>query len=147
MTKAQPADGVLMARPPKATFSDHLRDDVIVVRVIGEIDFADTDHIADSLDAAIMLADRLVVVDLSGLSFLDVAATRALRLGRIRAFQAGVSVVLAAPTPSVAHLLSRTDPGCSLPLYDTVSRAIRSDGRRLVRRGPIRLHIVSSAPA
>lgn len=128
-----------MTRPLNATFSCHLRGDVVVVQFSGEIDASDTGHIADSLTAAILLADHLVVVDLSGLSFVDVAATRALQKVRTWGFQEGVSVVLAAPTPSVAHLLSRTDPEGSLPVYESVELAC---GRDLAGRNRRRLHSV-----
>ena len=129
-----------MTRPPNATFSCHLRDDVVVVQFTGEIDAADTGHIADSLTAAILLANHLVVVDLSGLTFLDVAATRVIRQVRTWGFQEGISVVLAAPTPTVAHLLSRTDPEGSLPVYDSVELACGGDPSG--RAGHRRLHSV-----
>jgi anti-anti-sigma factor len=122
---ARPANGMDMNDPLSATFSCQLRGAVVIVRIAGEIDVANSHHVTDTLSAAAMLAEHRVVVDVSGLSFLDVAATRALRRATSRAFQDGVSIVLAAPSRSLAHLLNQTDPEGSLTVYDSVAEAVK----------------------
>jgi anti-anti-sigma factor len=67
-----------------------------VLCLSGELDLSDADTVRRALVAAVSL-EPTVVVDLSGLSFIDVAGMRALRDAHDAALSCGSCLLLAAP--------------------------------------------------
>jgi len=121
----------MTVQPPLCSWD--LTDGVVVVRVVGEIDVFNAEIFGDSLSAAVSLASSAVVVDLSGLSFIDTAGTRALLQARDDAGAQGIVLVLAAPSQVASQLLRRTVRGRMPRTYDSVFRAVTRYRRPMSR--------------
>jgi anti-sigma B factor antagonist len=80
------------------------RGRVAVVRPAGDVDIMTCGVLRESLDAL----DRDVVVDLSGVPFMDSSGLGVLAMQRRRLEAAGSTLRLANPTDLVAHLLQVT---------------------------------------
>ncbi|HZX55573.1 MAG TPA: STAS domain-containing protein [Ilumatobacteraceae bacterium] len=82
--------------------------DAIVVSVAGELDMADADKVAQVLVSAADSGKPLVKLDLSGLTFADSSAIKAIVLGAQAAARHGVSYELVNPNGRVQRLLEIT---------------------------------------
>jgi anti-anti-sigma factor len=91
-------------------------DGQVVLRLSGELDMSDADAVRTALVEAVR-AGPTVVVDLSGLSFIDVAGMRALRDAHDAALACGCRLLLAAPQRCVRTLAALMDLG-RLPLCE-----------------------------
>lgn len=80
----------------------------ITVRVSGELDMADADEVAEMLSRAASTGRAILRVDLSGLTFADSSAIKALLVGAKTAEANGVDYQLVNPHGNVQRLLSVT---------------------------------------
>ena len=78
-----------------------------VVTLGGELDVMDAESAAEAL-SAIAARERMVIVDLAGLKFLDATGLAALMRARKHARTAGGELLLAAPQRPVLLVLSAT---------------------------------------
>jgi anti-sigma B factor antagonist len=79
--------------------------DVATVALAGEIDVATVEQLRSALAEAIAAGPGAVVVDMSGLSFIDSTGLGALIFGFQRARDAGIPFRLARPAPGVRQIL------------------------------------------
>ncbi|MET8148438.1 STAS domain-containing protein [Actinoplanes sp. NPDC005259] len=80
-------------------------DDVVTVALRGEVDVLNVGKVRVSLEEALESRPRTIVVDLSGLSFIDSTGLGALTFGFQRARDAGIGFRLARPSPAVRQIL------------------------------------------
>lgn len=94
----------------------------VVVTLCGELDFADSAGVAALLGTTAAREPR-IIVDLSGLEFIDASGVRALAGGRRHARSVGGDLLLAAPQWQVQQILplvwEPSDPG----IYPSVAAA------------------------
>ncbi|GAB3430665.1 STAS domain-containing protein [Flindersiella endophytica] len=100
----------------------------VVVRPVGESDLANSAAFRTYLCRTLNRWRRPVVVDLSGLTYMDSSGLGALLAAYRRATQLGCQPVLAAPTAPVARLLDMTAMGHVLQVHDSVHAACRTSG-------------------
>jgi anti-sigma B factor antagonist len=79
--------------------------DTVTVALRGEVDVATVDQVRVALTDAIAAAPGAIVVDLSGLSFIDSTGLGALVFGFQRARDAGISFRLTRPSRGVHQIL------------------------------------------
>jgi len=98
-------------------------DGHLVVTLRGELDLVDAATAATALVAA---ADRepRIVVDLTGLEFIDVSGMAALARARRHARRAGGDLLLAAPRPQVTRLLSTPELAYRFSVYASAEEAV-----------------------
>ncbi len=77
----------------------------VVVALRGELDLVDAQAVADAL-GAVAAGGPQIIVDLSGLEFIDASGIAALSRGRRRARCAGGDLLLAAPQQRVQRVLA-----------------------------------------
>jgi anti-sigma B factor antagonist len=82
-------------------------DDYVVVALHGEIDLANAAQVAAKLAAAADSQPK-IVVDLTGLKFIDCRGVAALASARDQARKAGGDLLLAAPQRQVRRILAAT---------------------------------------
>ena len=82
----------------------------LILRLAGELDVSDADAVRTALIDAVR-AHPAVVVDLSELSFIDVAGMRALRNAYDAALSCGCCLQLAAPQPFIITLATLMELG------------------------------------
>ena len=80
-------------------------DDVVTVVLRGEVDVLNVGEVRIALGEALESRPRSIVVDLSGLSFIDSAGLGALTFGFQRARDSGIGFRLARPGPAVRQIL------------------------------------------
>jgi anti-anti-sigma factor len=111
-----------------------------IARLVGDLDIGTTRAVREGLLSMLLSAARLLVIDLSGLSFCDVAGLAMLVGTQRRASARGITVRLAAPRPQMAKLLRATGLDQSFTICATVDDAVpaQGDGPRLrhTRRPP-----------
>jgi anti-sigma B factor antagonist len=82
------------------------RDGVVSVALTGELDLTGTDHVRTALDSALDSSAEPIVVDLSGLTLLDVGGLQMLLDARARARVDGRALELVAPAGPVRRLFA-----------------------------------------
>ncbi len=102
-----------------------------VVELRGELDLVDAVAVAAALAAA-AVREPQIIVDLTGLEFIDSSGVAALARGRRQAWQAGGDLVLAAPQGEVMLVLALTRLSDAFRVYATVEAAA---GERRARPG------------
>ena len=99
-----------------------------VVRLAGEADLTST-GLRDALAAAMAGRPRLLLVDMSALTFIDSGATQMI----IAAYQVfrreGGTLALVGPAPAAARVLELTGVSELITVYGSVDRAVTSAGR------------------
>jgi anti-sigma B factor antagonist len=95
-----------------------------LLRVAGECDITTAPQLLEAFLTQRAAAGRLVVVDLSALSYLDVAGTRALLTASTALAGPGRSLAVAAPQRIVARMLELTCAACLIPVYVSVAEAL-----------------------
>jgi anti-sigma B factor antagonist len=100
-------------------------DGHVVVRLRGELDLIDAACVAATL-AVTANRQPAIVVDLTGLEFIDCSGVEALARGRRQARQAGGDLVLAVPQPQVMRLLTSTALAHDFSVHATVEEAVSS---------------------
>jgi anti-sigma B factor antagonist len=99
-----------------------------VVALRGELDLMDAADVADALEAFAAREPR-IIVDLSGLEFIDVSGVAALSRVRRHARDAGGDVLLAAPQQRmVRRVLSIIWEGDGFAVHASVAEAAASAG-------------------
>lgn len=98
-------------------------DDLAVIRVAGEIDLSTSDRLDTELEHLMEASDgREIVLDLSGVVFLDSTGLRTLWAARQRAQSAGSRLILAAPSEPVMRVLRVTRLDKVFQIADTVEK-------------------------
>ena len=116
-------------RIPEGSFSALSRDPgCTIAMVAGDLDIATTPELRERLFAVLGLAGRLLVIDLSGVSFCDAGALAVLIGTQRRARQRGITVRLAAPSPPMAKLLRITGLDRSFTICATLDEALPALG-------------------
>jgi anti-sigma B factor antagonist len=94
-----------------------------LVEVAGEADVTNTDDLRRLLDEEAAQQPRLLIIDLSGLRFMDSSALHALlRVNRSLDRQGGV-LALVSPLPPVAKILRLTTADRLIPVFASVDEA------------------------
>ena len=94
-----------------------------LVEIAGEADVTNTDDLRRLLDDEVSQQPRTLIIDLSGLRFMDSSALHViLRANRTMDRQGGV-LALASPRDPVAKMLRLTAADQLLPVYATVAEA------------------------
>ena len=93
-----------------------------MIRLVGEADVS-TRAMAEAFEAEVAKGPRQLIVDLSGLSFIDSSA-----LGVImRTYRAlhgdGGKMALVSPSPAVARVLQLIDIARTVPVYQSLEEA------------------------
>ena len=107
MTAVDTAMGPVQVQP-EISLSVLGRPAVTIARLEGELDIATTPALRERLLSVFRPGVRLLVIDLSGVSFCDVSTLAVLVATQRRAGRLGIAVRLAAPRPQVARLLRIT---------------------------------------
>lgn len=100
----------------------------VLVALRGELDINDAMGFTRALSAAAPHSSR-IIVDLSGLTFMDCSGLNVLVSARERALQAGGDLLLAAPQQKVLRFLSLTLLIDWLPVFASVNEAANGDGK------------------
>jgi len=94
-----------------------------LVEVGGEADVTNSDELHRLLEGEAAAQPRMLIVDLSGLRFMDSSALHALlRVNRSLDRQGGV-LALVSPQPAVAKMLRLTTADQLIPVFGTVAEA------------------------
>lgn len=110
-----------------------------VVALRGELDLVDAAAVAAELTAVAAREPGIVVVDLTGLEFIDSCGVAALAHGRRQTRRAGGDLILAAPRPNVTRVLAILRLPEALSVYATVEEAARQAGPSKGRAIPMTL--------
>jgi anti-sigma B factor antagonist len=94
-----------------------------LVSVVGEADVTNRDELRDALDAEAARQPRMLIVDLSGLKFMDSSALHVILQVNRALDRQGAVMALAAPTEAVAKMLRLTTADRLIPVYRTVAEA------------------------
>src|ERR1700722_9024433 len=95
-----------------------------VVVLAGEVDATNSDELYGVLESVVTQQPRLLIVDMSELSFMDSTGLRMLLRSSRALDQQGGVLALAAPQVSVARVLQLTRADQLIPVYETVADAI-----------------------
>jgi anti-sigma B factor antagonist len=94
-----------------------------LVEIAGEADVTNTDDLRRLLDDEVSQQPRIMILDLSGLRFMDSSALHTLlRASRSMDRQGGV-LALVSPQPAVAKILRLTTADRLIPVFDSVADA------------------------
>jgi anti-sigma B factor antagonist len=94
-----------------------------LVEVAGEADVTNSDDLRRLLEAEIAQQPRTLIIDLSGLRFMDSSALHALLLvNRVMDRQGGV-LALVSPQTAVARMLHLTTADRLIPVFQSVAEA------------------------
>jgi anti-anti-sigma factor len=94
-----------------------------LVEIVGEADVTNTDDLRHLLEEEVSQQPRTLIIDLSGLRFMDSSALHALlRVNRSMDRQGGV-LALVSPQPAVAKILRLTTADRLIPVFDSVAEA------------------------
>ncbi len=95
-----------------------------VVALAGEVDATNSDELNDVLDAEVRKRPPLLLIDMSGLSFMDSTGLRMLlRASRVLDQQGGV-LGLVSPQAAVTRVLQLTKADQLIPIYESVDAAL-----------------------
>jgi anti-anti-sigma factor len=115
--------------PEEASLSVLSRPTFTIARLEGELDIATTPALRERLLGVLGLGVRLLIIDLSGVSFCDAAGLAALIGTQRRARARGITVRLAAPRPQLTKLLRITGLDRSLTICATLADALPTEWR------------------
>jgi anti-sigma B factor antagonist len=107
MTAVDAVGGLAQVRAG-ASLSALTRPGFTIARLEGDLDIATTPMLRERLLSVFSPGTRLLIIDLSGVSFSDVSALAMLVRTQRRAEELGITVRLAAPRPQTAKLLRVT---------------------------------------
>ena len=94
-----------------------------LVKLSGEADVTNSDALREVLDTEVAKLPRSLIIDLSGLRFMDSSALHALlRVNRSLDRQGGV-LALVSPQPAVAKILRLTTADRLIPVFGSVAEA------------------------
>ena len=95
---------------------------VTVVRVDGDLDLATCPELAEALERADV--GKRTVIDLSGCTFLDSSAVRALIAAARASESAGGDVLLVTRDPGILRIREIASVDAMLPVHETVESAV-----------------------
>ena len=95
-----------------------------VVVLAGEVDATNSDEMYGVLESVVTQHPRLLIVDISELSFMDSTGLRMLLRSSRTLDQQGGVLALAAPQTAVARVLQLTRADQLIPVYESVADAI-----------------------
>ena len=95
-----------------------------VVVLAGEVDATNSDEMYGVLESVVTQHPRLLIVDISELSFMDSTGLRMLLRSSRTLDQQGGVLALAAPQTAVARVLQLTRADQLIPVYQSVADAI-----------------------
>jgi anti-anti-sigma factor len=110
--------------PAQASLSVLSRPGLTIARLEGDLDIAATPALRERLLSVLGPGVRLLVIDLSGVSFCDVSGLAVMIGTQRRARARGITVRLAAPRPQMAKLLRITGLDRSLTICATLADAL-----------------------
>jgi anti-anti-sigma factor len=123
-------DAPQVPRADEAELTTEWIGDVCVTRLSGDVDLAGVESIEARIDAATSERPGGLVVDLSGVGYLDSAGVHMLfRLARNRRTVGAATSIVAAPGP-VRRVLELTDMETTVPLAASVASAVEALGKR-----------------
>jgi anti-anti-sigma factor len=93
-----------------------------VIQLVGEAD-ASTWAMSEVFDAEVAKKPRLMVVDLSGLTFIDSTALRVIMRTHRALHREGGTLALVSPTPAVARVLELINIARTIPIYPSLAAA------------------------
>lgn len=94
-----------------------------MVALAGEVDATNSEELHGVLESVVREHPRLLLVDLSGLSFMDSTGLRMLLRANRELDREGGVLGLVAPQASVARVLQLTKADQLIPVYDSVADA------------------------
>ena len=124
-SQPEPRDGEMI----KTTFdavTEELEPGVLLVRLSGEIDIATTEFAAESIRAAVAPPARLVLIDVSAVTFCSSAGLGNLVEARNLAGQHNITLALVGVGRPVDRPLAVTGLGGQFRIYSNVSEALAS---------------------
>jgi anti-anti-sigma factor len=98
--------------------------DRAVVTVAGEVDLETASQLGDAAVEAVQDVSPHLVLDLSGVTFMDSTGLKVLLTSQRRAQLAGGSFALAGPARTVQRILALTGLDQSIPAFPTVDEAL-----------------------
>lgn len=110
--------------PPQASLSVLRRPARTIARLEGELDIATVPALRERLLGVLSPGPRLLIIDLYGVSFCDVAGLAVLVGTQRRATARGIVVRLVAPRPQLAKLLRITGLDHRLTICATLADAL-----------------------
>ena len=90
----------------------------LLVAVAGEFDRAATDRFERAFDEALAVAREGIVLDLSAVTFIDVAAVRTLLSANARTCDQGLGLTVVRPTGTASRIFTLTRVGEVLSVTD-----------------------------
>jgi anti-sigma B factor antagonist len=105
-------------------FSAHLLDGHAVVELRGELDLSNAPALRERLLDIAATQSASLILDLSGLTFMDSTGISVLVAAERRAHQLGGSLSLAGPQKVVARVLHITSLDRHFPTFGTVEEAV-----------------------
>jgi anti-sigma B factor antagonist len=111
-----------VAEPLRMSAADGLGH--LVVAVAGELDAVTVPRFRDELMRQVPAAGPRLVVDLSGLRFMDTSAIHALVAVNNRVMDRGGLLVVAAAPPAVARVLTLAGADQVMPVVGSVAEAV-----------------------
>jgi anti-anti-sigma factor len=94
-----------------------------MVTLAGEVDATNAEQLHSALESVVREHPSLMLVDLSGLSFMDSTGLRMLLRASRELDRRGGVLGLVAPQASVARVLQLTKADQLIPVYDSVADA------------------------
>ena len=116
-----------------------------VVALRGELDIVDAAGVAGAL-AAVTAHEPRVIVDLTGLGFIDASGLAALVSGWKHARHAGGDLLLVAPQPRVLRVLAATRLLGVFSVHPSVEEAVSSAGSWRRVAAPVASPVVLASP-
>jgi anti-anti-sigma factor len=112
---------------PEADLAVQRRVGVTIAELHGDLDIVTVPALRERLLGLLCAGARLLIIELSGISFCDVAGLAMLIGTQHRAAARGVTVHLAAPRPQMTKLLRVTGLDRSLTICATLSDALPAE--------------------
>ena len=125
VAKAQPdvvQTGVDLLSASVKSFSAN-GETYVIVELSGEADATNSEKLREVLDAEIRKQPRAMIIDLSGLRFMDSTALHVILRANRTLDRYGCVLTLAAPRDPVAKVLRLTATDQLIPVYGSVSDA------------------------
>jgi anti-sigma B factor antagonist len=94
-----------------------------LVEIVGEADVTNTDELRRLLDDEVAQQPRTLILDLSGLRFMDSSALHALLLVNRALERQGGVLALVSPQAAVAKILRLTTADRLIPVFGSVAEA------------------------
>jgi anti-anti-sigma factor len=106
-----------------ATVESESGEPYTVAQLVGEADVTNSDALREALDAEVAKEPLTLIVDLSGLRFMDSSALHVILRANRAMDRLGGVLALAGPREPVAKMLRLTAADQLVPVYPTVDEA------------------------